>query len=245
VPVSESRGSGASASVIDYRSEPRRLEHRDPRNKTVDLSGRRAPDRRGRRRLAERVPWAAVATLLVSAGAGYRYLFTPRPVTGVVPTDELAVLVRDDEDIRRHDRDRTNARTFRVDDGCVDVPVVVQNSGSRAISEYKFTITFADDGADDDHVQTEPMTVDGLFCDPECYTSDDRITESYDRLGMPGQFVSLNGSLGSGTMEIVVLELSCPASLDCFSLRIGVDSSEWFLGETTHCQYVSLDRERS
>jgi hypothetical protein len=44
-------------------------------------------------------------------------------------------------------------------------------------------------------------------------------------------------------MEVVVLELSCPGSLDGFFLQIGVDSSEWFLGETTCCQYVSLDHE--
>jgi hypothetical protein len=125
----------------------------------------------------------------------------PRVDDDQLSPDELAIPVRSDEDIRRHDRYRTNARTFRVDDGCVDVPVVVQNSGSRTMSDYKFSITFADDAVADDRVrlrdvQTETMSVDGLFCDPDSYTSnrpripDERIIESYDRLGMPGHFLT-------------------------------------------------------
>lgn len=69
------------------------------------------------------------------------------------------------------------------------------------MSDYKFSITFADDAVADDRVrlrdvQTETMSVDGLFCDPDSYTSnrpripDERIIESYDRLGMPGHFLT-------------------------------------------------------
>lgn len=161
--------------------------------------------------------------------------------------------------IEHDDRFKTNTRTFHSNDGEVVLPIFVQNRGELDMSEYKMTITFHEEDRPNTsehqtkilNVHTETLEIDGLFCDPKLFRGHDsdripdaKIRQMYRDIGLPGHFVSLVGSLGSGTIESVVLELECQPSVDAFYVLIEIDSPDWFVGEKLFCQRVAVRHDR-
>lgn len=242
------------------------------------------------RLLFEGVPWEIVITVLLtligsaSPFAVYQYYRRPKPVTGVLPLDEISqeeldlaelgdrspgdeiLFVKEEfahevtslETVGTADRLMGNTRQFTPLDREVTVPILFQNRGERDMREYKATITFhveqqpetASDQVEIRDVHTETLEIDGLFCEPERFRGNhtdkipnQKIIDMYQNLGLPGHFVSLHGSLGSGTMEVIIMELYCPPAIDDFYILIGIDSPDWFVGEKMFCQRITVGPE--
>lgn len=235
------------------------------------------------------LPWTIIATIIAGVVGSlspvvlYRYYRRPRPITGVLPWDEMSTGIQeldalgietpgdeinftreafahrltDPGALEEDDSLQENTRSFRAEDDEIVVPLIVQNRGERNMQDYKLTVTFHEEGKPNKQryqtkildVHTETLKVDGLFCEPEYFRGayseklpNEKLVQMYQDIGLPGHFLSLTGSLGSGTFESVILELEVPPTVDHFYLVIEIDSPEWFVGEKMFCQRVSVDR---
>jgi len=239
--------------------------------------------------LVANIPWGIVATIIagvvgsLSPFALYQYYRRPKPVTGILPWDEMSDEIQnldalgmetpedeinfekeafahefsDSRALNRDDRLRENTRRFHANDNEIIMPIFVQNRGQRNMQEYKLTITFNEEGKPNElnyqtkilDIHTETLEIDGLFCEREHFRGDypeklpsEKLIKMYQDIGLPGHFVSLTGSLGSGTFESIILELEVPPSVDHFYIIIEIDSPTWFVGEKMFCQRVQIKR---
>ena len=128
------------------------------------------------------LPWDIVATIIagvvgsISPFVLYRYYRRPRPVTGILPWDEMSDGIQDldalgmeaPEDEFNFVRDsfanrltdpealgndealRENTRIFRAENGEIVVPLFIQNRGQRNMKDYKLTVTFNEEGLPND-----------------------------------------------------------------------------------------------
>jgi hypothetical protein len=150
-----------------------------------------------------------------------------------------------------------NTRSFRAENDEIVVPLFVQNRGQRNMNNYKLTVTFKEEGKPNEQqyqtkildVHTETVKVDGLFCEREHFRGEyqeklpnEKLVQMYQDIGLPGHFLSLTGSLGSGTFESIILELKIPPAVEFFYLIIEIDSPDWFVGEKMFCQRVKVER---
>lgn len=128
------------------------------------------------------LPWDIFVTIIaavigsVSPFALYRYYHRPRPVTGVLPWDEMSGGIQDLNDLGMESpedeinfrqeafahtltdtkaigndaRLEKNTRKFTAEEGEIVVPLFVQNRGQRNMTDYKLTITFHEEGVPND-----------------------------------------------------------------------------------------------
>lgn len=123
--------------------------------------------------------------------------------------------------------------------GRCELPIVIQNQGIANMEQYKLTLSFSPASGQGKisivTVDTETLFVDGLFSQRQKYEgpswrsklAPDSIYDTYARLGLEADFLSLVGSLGSGSFEMIHLVLEVPDRIAKFVLFFEVDCPQF------------------
>jgi hypothetical protein len=134
------------------------------------------------------------------------------------------------------DDDDIHTRYIMADDqGNLELFGIIQNFGLRGAEQYKLVITFSDPGILVTDVRTETLKLDCLFSSNlDAFMNKDLLNKAATQdiirrstdFGIPGAYVSMDGSLASGAFEGIFVAVRIPPRIKEFWTFTRVEYSQ-------------------